>query len=431
MRKDMDHPAVSVTPRSLHFATMRRFVLWLLIVLLGVGVMLAVDFAPVVPDPAVPTAEQAQRVRRVAERFRGQLRHNNGFATLRLDRADLASAARLASALEQFGRVESFISDNAIVVRVSRKFAFIWLNGEARLSPSSRGFPKTQIKVGDLAFGPWLSLWLINRVTDIARNRGVAVPPLDNLVRSVRVGPNVVLLDVHLPLGGAFANDFSNFRDQPVDATQTAKVYCRLISKSQKSPTTDFATLVRRAFEVRSSTMAIGEQNRAAFVALAMAVVSADAGRLAGDATQRAEKCPGLKAEARLAGRADLASHWALSAALSVSLGTDIGRAMGEWKELSDSRPGGSGFSFVDLAADRAGLAFARRATDPATSATTANRLRVADGEYLLPVRALALSEGLSERAFVAGFKATDSAQFAAAKSRIDAVLNNGSEPLD
>ena len=127
--------------------------------------------------------------------------------------------------------------------------------------------------------------------------------------------------------------------------------------------------------------------------------------------------------EPLLAGRADLAKHWSLSAALAVSLGDDVGTAMGEWKELSDSRPGGSGFSFVDLAADRSGLTVAARASDPATAATVVARLRVATDEELLPVRALALSEGLSERDFISIYRAIDSAQFAAAKDRIDRVI--------
>jgi hypothetical protein len=183
------------------------------------------------------------------------------------------------------------------------------------------------------------------------------------------------------------------------------------------------AIVVRRAFAPTKSTLSLVEQNRSAFVALAMYATLPNAGRLAGNASQRVKSCGKDRPEPLLAGRADLAKHWALSAALAVSLGDDIGTAMGEWKELSDSRPGGSGFSFVDLAADRAGLAVARRASDPTTAATVLSRLRTATDEEMLPVRALALSEGLSERDFVASYRAIDSAQFAIAKDRIDRVI--------
>lgn len=53
--------------------------------------------------------------------------------------------------------------------------------------------------------------------------------------------------------------------------------------------------------------------------------------------------------------RNDLAQHFIGSAALAASLDGQVASALGEEKELSDSQPGGSGFSFADLAADKAG----------------------------------------------------------------------------
>ena len=59
-----------------------------------------------------------------------------------------------------------------------------------------------------------------------------------------------------------------------------------------------------------------------------------------------------------LLGREDLAKHFLLSAALTLSGGGDLANVMGVYKEYGDSK-GGSGFSFADLAADRAGMKFA------------------------------------------------------------------------
>ena len=56
-----------------------------------------------------------------------------------------------------------------------------------------------------------------------------------------------------------------------------------------------------------------------------------------------------------LGGRDDLARHFSISAALAATMDTPLADAVGLYKELEDARPGGSGFSFVDLAADRAG----------------------------------------------------------------------------
>jgi hypothetical protein len=58
-----------------------------------------------------------------------------------------------------------------------------------------------------------------------------------------------------------------------------------------------------------------------------------------------------------LLGRYDSAQHFAVSAALAAWAGEPAANAIGLYKEVEDSR-GGSGFSFADLAADRAGTRF-------------------------------------------------------------------------
>ncbi len=56
--------------------------------------------------------------------------------------------------------------------------------------------------------------------------------------------------------------------------------------------------------------------------------------------------------------RRDLAKHFAVSAALTVTVGPRVAESAGLMKELNDSH-GGTGFSFADLTADLAGVRFA------------------------------------------------------------------------
>ena len=58
-----------------------------------------------------------------------------------------------------------------------------------------------------------------------------------------------------------------------------------------------------------------------------------------------------------LHGRHDLAQHFAISAAVAAWAGEPLANTIGLDKEVDDAR-GGSGFSFADLAADRAGTRF-------------------------------------------------------------------------
>jgi uncharacterized protein YfiM (DUF2279 family) len=66
-----------------------------------------------------------------------------------------------------------------------------------------------------------------------------------------------------------------------------------------------------------------------------------------------------------LQGRHDLAQHFAISAALAAWAGEPLANTIGLDKEVDDAR-GGSGFSFADLAADRAGTRFGELAVQPA-----------------------------------------------------------------
>jgi hypothetical protein len=67
--------------------------------------------------------------------------------------------------------------------------------------------------------------------------------------------------------------------------------------------------------------------------------------------------------EPTLHGRHDLAQHFSISAALTAAAGPQAAESAGILKEMLDAR-GGSGFSFADLSADFAGIAFARRLLD-------------------------------------------------------------------
>ena len=92
-------------------------------------------------------------------------------------------------------------------------------------------------------------------------------------------------------------------------------------------------------------------ENRAALVALSLLVSGQGLSALLPTAA------PVTRARAlrvTLHGRSDTPQHYLVSAALAVEGGSPLADAIGLYKEVADSR-GGSGFSFNDLAADRAG----------------------------------------------------------------------------
>lgn len=99
--------------------------------------------------------------------------------------------------------------------------------------------------------------------------------------------------------------------------------------------------------------------------------------------------------------RADLTLHFLYSAILEQIGGADIGLNIGELKELSDANEGGSGYSFADLAADKAGLKFSQVLVHDRASAKQAQLLLAGiKEEFLFFPEIEALPENLSAPVF-------------------------------
>jgi hypothetical protein len=103
-------------------------------------------------------------------------------------------------------------------------------------------------------------------------------------------------------------------------------------------------------------------QLRATLLVLAVYLAEKDLANL----TPEARRWPRIPAaNILLRERHDTAQHFTVSAALAAWAGEPVADAIGLWKEIDDIRHSG-GFSFADLAADRAGTRFGQRlATDP------------------------------------------------------------------
>jgi hypothetical protein len=104
-------------------------------------------------------------------------------------------------------------------------------------------------------------------------------------------------------------------------------------------------------------------------------------------------------------GRNDLPRHFAVSAALTLLTDEHRALAVGITKELSDSQPGGSGFSFVDMVANKAGIRFAVVATKSQDSARKMQmKIIGADPPVTLIPAIDGFAEGLSSGVFEGGY---------------------------
>ena len=161
------------------------------------------------------------------------------------------------------------------------------------------------------------------------------------------------------------------------------------------------------------------EENRAALVALAIYLSGKDPTRLLGEKYNAP-----VSIHPTLAGRGDLAQHFSISAALAGIADSHIANVIGVFKEVQDSQ-GGSGFSFADLTADRAGVRFAEQAIKSAASAQDVQQRVISlNIESAIMPSITALPEGLQDPEFRRRFERRDSAAYNVVKDEIERRLD-------
>lgn len=191
------------------------------------------------------------------------------------------------------------------------------------------------------------------------------------------------------------------------------------VARAPRSPS--LAALMPPLFQLAVQRGADGDpagENRAAIVVLALYATGKPLDRLTGATTA------GLRSAVRrsptLAGRQDLAKHFLVSAAISATAGSPLADAIGLHKEVEDAR-GGSGFSFNDIGANRAGTRFGEAASRSAPNARELARAvasGVAESDFMPLVSDL--PEHLPEAEFRRRFGGLDGSGYATMIATID-----------
>jgi len=118
--------------------------------------------------------------------------------------------------------------------------------------------------------------------------------------------------------------------------------------------------------------------------------------------------------------RTDLAQHFMGSAAITAAANVQVSEAAGIEKELYDAQ-GRSGFSFVDLTADKAGTLFGLRATASSESAVTLQKAMASIKDYqaFMPDPS-DMPEHMDNAAFKKRFGSTQSPEYQELSRKID-----------
>ena len=404
---------------------------WLKAVLVVLTLLVALFLLATSSHPWVPISRTAtaQQVRIARDAFHAaRLSRTTGKpAPLRMGQADLDAISTMVSQGFSPNRLSAHVEADVLTVMASRPMLGRWINLRATASGRSRGFPDFSVKLGALPIPGWLAKLGLGVGRRILVLRGASLPPLDKLVAATDIAKGQVTAQIMLPRTG-LVDQAASDGALAIDDDDVARIYCKLAAEQRSDPDRLFAHQLRRALAASSPTP---EGDGAALVALSMLAVDKQVGDLVGNAKEKAAKCAAPGGQLTLQRRTDLPKHWSLSAALEVTTGRNFTLAMGEWKELSDSlasnpylaRNDTSGFSFVDLATDRAGFFTAKLLTDPARLLETRAKLLDASDDMLLPEAALSLNDGMPNEQFIAKYGATDDPRFKAKVESIDAML--------
>ncbi len=202
-----------------------------------------------------------------------------------------------------------------------------------------------------------------------------------------------------------------------------ALAYYRVLASTSRAAggTASLATLLQPMFEMAERRSVGGDaaaENRALLLVLGTVLNRSSTHRLIGG--DPADLLPGHRyVYWTLHGRGDLAQHFAVSAAIAAAGGGVLADAIGVFKELDDSRDG-SGFSFPDLVADRAGVELSQAAIGPRAGRVQAVMAadELAESHFIPPLQDM--PEGLMEMAFRQRYSDLDDARYAQVKREID-----------
>lgn len=354
---------------------------------------------------------------------------------------ELNSAFALASRTLPGFHGEALIADSGLTVLLTMPIQSVlgdaYLNTQIVIIPADGPLSIRQVRIGSLNLPGKMALAIVEQVADKVWGAGAGAALLAN-VRSVTLQPNVVTVEIQRPegfsLGQLKQSGLSMYKAWFSSPEQRADIefyYQLAFDYSQANPDASLVAYLQLLFRQAHTRTALYPEEQQRVIRENQAVILALAQLLGGKNLQllvnELKRDEGIKPpRVTLARRTDLQQHFVYSASIHLLGSQKISATVGEAKELLDSTGGGSGFSFVDLLADRAGIRFAKIATSNINSAQALQQFFMAQNRVELEVfpSKARLPEGIPQALFEEKFKSVNSADYQQMVNEIDRRLN-------
>lgn len=373
------------------------------LLLFGVPLLLAVmavENGPLVIETSVPTVDSAQRAKSLAKAVLGALNGQRKTTSIAASEEELNAVMTLIRRGVPRVAARAGVRPGGLALQASFRLPSNplgrYLNLQGVLLPGQGGIHLDSVKIGRVRLPRRPAQALLRGTLNqlLGNDEGTAllnsVQSLDISARTVTVNlrsvPELKARLKRLQAKLSDIRDLATGGDIPWESSHVSAYYSRLLETDQQllgSTSSSLADYLGPLFRLARHRSVAGDpvrENSTALLALAIFLGDYRFEKLAGITLDPAirGRMPHSR-QVRLAGREDLRLHFVISAGLKLLTDMGVSSVIGELKELLDAGQGGSGFSFVDLAADRSGIRFAELAT---ASAESARRLQSLVAEH-------------------------------------------------
>jgi len=411
---------------------MRRLLAWsvLIAVLAGLTVLpwLMLDDAPAIEPPGEFRRTDLAWVKSLFQKHDPRRQTPDVIQTIQLDEAELNRLLNYAVEFRQVNGIAAELTPGlatltATLAVPSNPFGR-YLNLTAEVAEGADGIRIQSLQLGSLPL-PGALADGIARLAHRWLRRDGTYASLANAFSQVNFGENQATLDYrwHPELLTQLERKSAELLIAPEHQARMLAYAERLDALLKPHPhgsTVPLVSVIAPLFvHAQGSDGDVAEENRAALTALAAYLSGISLPRLLESDSKSIRRAPRVLLS--LHGRRDFAEHFMISAALSVNGGSRLANAIGLIKEEEDASKG-SGFSFTDLAANRAGVRLGERATGEA-AAQVQQRLAAARSDADLLPDFRDLPEFMPQAEFDRRFGPIGSPRYLKVIERIDARL--------
>lgn len=358
-------------------------------------VFLALSDTPAAGGAPPADSEDAARVTALLSRIKSGDKSSREAVQLQVSEQEVESLLAFMVRGVKSARATARMTQNGLDARLSIELPANpigrYANFGFNLLPSKNGLAFSRVSVGNTDLPPQLLLFLTRHgfeylfgleesanITGTVREVLFSEHKMTVLYQPVRDLPDRLMAKI---------NENGQLRIADPERVQIYFVRLQEIAASLRGGYVSLTRYVAPVFELAASRGAVmggdaQSENAAAIMALAIYFGDSRIGKLADDAKR--EYFTGARLGSHnvtLKGRHDLVQHYLTSAGLQIAAGDGVANAIGEFKEIADTLRGGSGFSFSDIAADRAGVTLAGKAISANDAARVQSILAKAKAE--------------------------------------------------